>query len=117
MRVKLCTTCPYVPRDLAGHYDPQAVLHVCAKCDCQQEASTNNYPRKTYRRQECATAFSIVGTAHLNVARSVRGNSAWCGTTPGKPPSVQRSAPADSGPVEKTTADSYLVSRPLDGDR
>src|ERR1700676_2211376 len=23
MRVKLCARCPYAPRDLAGHYDPE----------------------------------------------------------------------------------------------
>ena len=36
MRVKLCARCPYLPCDLAGHYDPEAVLHLCAKCDGEQ---------------------------------------------------------------------------------
>ena len=39
MRVKLCARCPYTPRDLAGHYDPEGVLHVCATCDGKQEVS------------------------------------------------------------------------------
>jgi hypothetical protein len=33
MRVKLCTRCPYTPQDLTGHYDPEAALHLGAKCD------------------------------------------------------------------------------------
>jgi hypothetical protein len=41
MRVKLCARCPYTPRDLAGHYDPEATLHVGAKCDGEQEYSPN----------------------------------------------------------------------------
>jgi hypothetical protein len=50
MRVKLCARCPYTPRDLADHHDPEGTLHVCAKCDGQQEASTNHYPREANRR-------------------------------------------------------------------
>lgn len=30
MRVKLCARCPYVPQDLADHYDACASLHLCA---------------------------------------------------------------------------------------
>jgi hypothetical protein len=40
MRVRLCKRFPYAPRDLAGRYDPEGALHVCAKCDGQREAST-----------------------------------------------------------------------------
>lgn len=54
MRVKLCERCPYTPRDLAGHYDPGASLHVCAKCDDEQRMVTNRYPRKAYRRDDNA---------------------------------------------------------------
>ena len=48
MRVKLCRRCPYTPRDLADHYDPEAALHVCAKCDGEQAMLTNHYPREVH---------------------------------------------------------------------
>ena len=50
MRVKLCARCPYAPRDLAGHYDPEAAFHACAKCDGEQGMITNHYPREARRR-------------------------------------------------------------------
>jgi len=37
MRVKLCSRCPYAPRDLADHYDPDAALYSCARCDSELE--------------------------------------------------------------------------------
>jgi hypothetical protein len=40
MRIRLSERFPYTPRDLAGRYDPEGVLHVYAKCDDQLEAST-----------------------------------------------------------------------------
>jgi hypothetical protein len=46
MRVKLCTRCPYLPCDLAGHYDPEGALHLCATCDREQETRFKPYPRK-----------------------------------------------------------------------
>ncbi len=63
MRVKLCARCPYTPRDLTGHYDPEAALHVCAKCDGEHGGSTQHYPRKAYRRRACSTAPNIFGMA------------------------------------------------------
>ena len=117
MRVKLCARCPYAPRDLAGHYDPDAAFHACAKCDGEQGMLTNHYPREAHRRRKWATVPNIFGMAQRSAAPSVTESLVSSGITAGEPPSVQRSAPADSGPVEKTTADSYLVSRPLDGDR
>jgi hypothetical protein len=42
MRVKLCARCPYTPRDLTGHYDPEAALHVCARCDGEQGVLTKH---------------------------------------------------------------------------
>src|SRR5437879_1768759 len=62
MRVTLCSRCPYTPRDLASHYDPNGVLHVCAKCDGRQDTSTNHYPRKARRRQQCAIVRNILAT-------------------------------------------------------
>ena len=38
MRVKVCSRCPYTPRDLADHYDPDGILHACAKCDGEHGA-------------------------------------------------------------------------------
>ena len=63
MRVKLCARCPYTPQDLTGHYDPEAALHVCAKCDGEHGGSTQHYPRKAYRRRTCSTAPNIFGMA------------------------------------------------------
>lgn len=111
MRVKLCPRCPYTPRDLSGHYDPKAVLHLCVKCDSGQMASTDHYSRKIHRRQECATVFNIDATAQPIVARSVKDGLASSGTTPGERPSVPESAPTVSGFVERTTVDFYLAIR------
>jgi hypothetical protein len=108
MRVKRCARCPYVPSDLAGHYDAKGELHVCAKCDGYPEASTNHYPRKNHRRQRCATALNIIGTAQPSVARSVTAGSALSAATPAEPRSVQRSAPSASHVARKMTADGYV---------
>ena len=61
MRVKPCARCPYTPQDLTGHYDPDAALHVCAKCDGEQAMLTNHYPRETRRRRKCSTDLNIFG--------------------------------------------------------
>jgi hypothetical protein len=59
MRVKLCASCPYTPRDLAGHYDPNAALHACAKCDGERRVPTGHYPREAQRSGKCATVPQI----------------------------------------------------------
>jgi hypothetical protein len=117
MRVKLCSRCPYTPHDLAGHYDPQGDLHVCAKCDAEQGASTNYRPHKTHRRQQCVTAPNIPGTAQPSVARSATENLASSGTTAAEPPSVQRSALTASRHVRKATAAGYVDFTPPDNRR
>jgi hypothetical protein len=117
MRVKLCARCPYTPRDLAGHFDPEGTLHVCARCDGQQEASTNHYPREANRRQKCATVPNIFATEQPSVARSAMGSLVSSGTIPGELPSVQRSAPSASRPAVRATADGYAGFTPLDGNR
>jgi hypothetical protein len=114
MRVKLCARCPYTPRDLAGHYDPKGVLHACAKCDGQQGAGTNHYPRKAHRRQKCTTVPNIFVTAQRSVARSVTDGLVSSGTIPGELPSVPRSAPIASGPAGRATADGYAGFTPPD---
>jgi hypothetical protein len=115
MRVKLCSRCPYIPRDLAGHYDPEGVLYACAKCDGEQGASTNYYPSKAYRRQQCVTTPNILGTARPHVARFATEGLASYGTTPGEPPSVPRSALTASRHARKATADGYVDFTPPDG--
>jgi hypothetical protein len=116
MRVKLCARCPYTPRDLAGHYDPKGALHACAKCDGQQGAGTNHYPRKAHRRQKC-TVPNILLTAQPSVARSVTDSLVSSGTIPGELPSVQRNVPIASGPAGRATADGYADFTPPDSGR
>jgi hypothetical protein len=113
MRVKLCSRCPYTPRDLAGHYDSAAALHVCAKCD-GHEASTNRYPRKVNRRQQCATVLTIFATTPTSDARSVKEGLVSSGTMCGGPPSVRGNALIASGPVRPATAAGYAGFRPHD---
>ena len=36
MKVKLCARCPYKPQTLDGHYDLEAALHLCARCDGEE---------------------------------------------------------------------------------
>ena len=117
LRVKLCARCPYTPRDLADHYDPEASLHVCAKCDSGQAASTTPNPLRTNRRKPCVAVLNVFGTAQPIVARSVRESSDSSGTIPGEPLSVRKSAPTASGSVERTTAAGYVDCRPPETDR
>jgi hypothetical protein len=115
MRVKLCARCPYLPRDLAGHYDPMGALHACAKCDSQQRAGTNQYPRKAHRRQQCTTVPNIFLTAQPSVARSVTDSLVSSGIIAGEPPSVRRNAPIASRPAGKATAVGYAGFTQPDG--
>jgi hypothetical protein len=115
MRVKLCAQCPYTPRDLVGHYDPEGLLHVCAKCDGQQEVSTNNYPREPHRRRRCATVPTLFAPAQPSVARSATESLVSSGTIPGALLSVQKSAPSASRRAARVTADGYVGFMPLDG--
>src|ERR1019366_6714838 len=91
----------------------RGALHACAKCD-GQEASTSHYPRKTHRRQQCATVPNIFATAQPSVARSATASLASSGTTPGEPPSVQRSALPASRHAGRAIADGYLGFKPSD---
>jgi hypothetical protein len=115
MRVKLCARCPYTPQDLARHYDPDSELYACAKCDGGQKVSTNHYPRKTERRQECATALNLPGTSPPSVALSATDSLVSSATTPGEPPSAQKSALAASRPVKRATTDGYVDFIPQPG--
>jgi hypothetical protein len=114
MRVKPCSRCPYTPRDLLGHYDPEAVLHVCAKCDGEQGASTNCYPRITDRRQQCVTLPNIPGMAQPSVVPFATEGLASYGTTRGGPRFVRRNALTASRRARKVTADGYVDFTPPD---
>ena len=92
MRVKLCRRCPYTPRDLADHYDPEAALHLCAKCDGEQAMLTNHYPREVHRRRKCATVHNIFEMAQRCGAPSVTESLVSSGITAGEQLSVQRRA-------------------------
>ena len=105
MRVKLCARCPYTPQDLASHYDPEAALHACAKCDRKQNMIARHYPREAYRRQRCSVVTNITRTTQRTAARSVAENSASSGITRAGPPSVQPSAWIASGRVGTLTVD------------
>jgi hypothetical protein len=116
MRVKLCARCPYLPRDLAGHYDPKGVIHVCAKCDSQQGAGNNQHPRYAHRRQKCTTVPNTFIAAQPIVARSVTESLVSSGIIAGEPPSVRRGAPIASRPAGKATAVGYAgFTRPDSG--
>jgi hypothetical protein len=114
MRVKPCARCPYTPQDLTGHYDPEAALHVCAKCDGEQAMLTNHYPRETRRRRKCSTAPNIFGMAQRSAAPSVTESLVLSATIPGELPSVQRSAAIASRPAARLTADGYAGFKPPD---
>ena len=104
---------PHPPRYLSDYYDPEAVLHLCAKIRWRISGA-RRHPRKTHRRQECATVFSIDAIAQPIVARSAREGLASSGTTPGAPPSAPGSVRTASRFVERTTVDFCLVTRPPD---
>jgi hypothetical protein len=107
MRVKLCARCPYTPQDLAGHYDPEAAIHACARCDGEQAVITNHYPREAHRRRKCATVLNIFGMAQRTAAPSATESLVSSGTTPGELPPVQRSALITSRAARRATADGY----------
>jgi hypothetical protein len=107
MRVKLCARCPYTPRDLAGHYDPEATLHVCAKCDGGQGVLTKHCPREAQRRRECSTVHDMFGMAQRNGVPSVTESLVSSGTTRGELLSAQGSALIAARPDRRATADGY----------
>jgi Bacterial regulatory helix-turn-helix protein, lysR family len=66
MQVKLCARCPYTPDDLATHYEPKAALHLCAKCDSEEEeknmlnSSLNLRRGKAKRCAVCDGRFGLI---------------------------------------------------------
>ena len=114
MKVKPCARCPYTPQDLTGHYDPEAALHVCAKCDGEQAMLTNHYPRETRRRRKCATVPNTFSMAQRSAAPSVTESLVSSGTTLATLPSVQGSAQIVSRPARWVIADGYSDFAPPD---
>ena len=104
MRVKLCSRCPYRPRDLADHYDPDAALHACAKCDDEVGILNASGPGRAERRRQCSTSLEIISMTTPGVAPFATDVLALSATTPGEPPSVQKSASIASGRAGRTTA-------------
>jgi hypothetical protein len=117
MRVKLCTRCPYTPRDLEGHYDPDAADHACARCDGEQDRGKLYFPRETYRRRKCSIILNTFNIRQRSAAPSVAGSSVSSGTIPGNRTSVRRRAPIASRSGEKTTADGFTRFEPPGSDR
>ena len=66
MRVKLCARCPYTPRDLAHHYDPEAGLYACLKCDHEQDLCEIRW------RRTCSTEIETSSAAESSVAPFAR---------------------------------------------
>ena len=79
MRVKLCARCPYMPQDLADHYDAGAALHLCARCDGESVTAGIHPGRVAQWREECAiapNALSAVRQQQQEAALSVVGGLA-----------------------------------------
>jgi Bacterial regulatory helix-turn-helix protein, lysR family len=108
MQVKLCARCPYTPDDLATHYEPKAALHLCAKCDNEEEEK---------RRKKCSTARLTFGVAKQSAARSVTESLVSSDTTLGELPFVQRSAWIASRPAGRATANGYADFKPPEDSR
>ncbi len=99
MRVKLCARCPYTPRDLAHHYDPEAALYACLKCDNQQD------PCEIDWRQTCSTQIETSSATKSSVAPFARESSALSAITAREPRSAQRNASTISRHDATTTQD------------
>jgi hypothetical protein len=80
MRVKLCARCPYTPRDLAHHYDPEAALYACATCDNGQDLCEIRW------RGTCSTEIETSSNAESSVAPFAKGKFGlvryYCSRTP-----------------------------------
>jgi hypothetical protein len=97
MRVKLCGRCPYTPRDLDDHYDPDATLYVCAKCDNERHLREANW------RRTCPNEIST-RTTPPSVAPFAPEGLASFATTLLEPRFVQKSASTSSTAGGKPTA-------------
>jgi hypothetical protein len=114
MRVKLCNRCPYTPSDLAGHYDPDAVLYACAKCDVIFDQHSS---REAHRRRQWSTIIPTISMIPQGVAPFARDDLGSSATTPGETPSVPRSASIASRPEGSATRDGCANFAPPDHGR
>jgi hypothetical protein len=112
MRVKLCGRCPYTPRDLAGHYDADAVLYACAKCDAIFDP---HYSREAHRRRQWSPTHPTISMIPQGVAPFAKDVLVSSAITPGELPSVQRSASIASRPEGRATTAGCADSAPPDG--
>jgi hypothetical protein len=109
MRVKLCARCPYTPRDLAHHYDPEAPLYACAKCDSEQEFCEIMW------RQTCSTEIETSSVAESSVAPFARESLASSAITAHEPRSAPGNASTTSRHGATTTQDGCGAFAPPDG--
>ena len=100
MHVKLCDRCPYTPRDLAQHYDPDATLYACATCDDKQ------YWCEARWRRECPAKTNYFGVRQ-SAAPSAMENSALFAIIAHETRSVRENASISSGSGATMTADGF----------
>jgi len=104
MRVKLCSRCPYTPRDLGHHYDAQAIAHACARCDGEQVKVKLYHPLEPYRRRKCSIVPKLFNIPQRGVAPCVAESSVSSVTIPGDRTSVRRNVLIASTYVGRATA-------------
>jgi len=114
MRVKLCSRCPYAPRDLADHYDPDAAPYACARCDSELEVLNPSGPCEARWRRQCSTGLDITSTITPSVAPFATESLASSVTTPGGLPYVRKNASIDSGPAGRATPNGCADFAPPD---
>jgi hypothetical protein len=103
MRVKLCTRCPYTPRDLADQYDAGATQYLCPACDLEHDR------RKSLRRGTCQTieTSNTTGIIELRAAPFATEASASFAITAAAPPCAPKNASSISPAAARTTAAGY----------
>jgi hypothetical protein len=111
MRVKLCTRCPYTPRDLADHYDPDAALYACAKCDALFDRQNLG---EAHRRPQWSAIPPTISMIPQGVAPSATDDSASSATTSGEPLCARGSASIAATPAERATTDGCADFAPPD---
>jgi hypothetical protein len=104
MRVKLCSRCPYTPRDLADHYDPAAALYACARCDGATGILTASNSCEVQRRQPCVTSFHSINMTQPSAAPSAKDGLASFAITHGEPRCAPKNASIASRPAGTPTA-------------
>lgn len=114
MRVKLCARCPYTPRDLEDHYDPQATAHACARCDGEPDKIKMYYPRETHRRRKCLHAPKIFSIPQPSAAPLVAESSVSSDTILADCSSARRSASVASGTVGTAIAGGWAIFERLE---